>query len=520
VNRRLWLVFLLVAGVGVARLSMYGYRWWQSRDTTSAKWANQPTPQSPPSDPPPGRPFSAQGAVYEGAAPSLESLREAVRGTNLAICVLDAARVDRFSAYGYPRLTTPNFDRLARKGLLFDQHFCQAPHTSASTASLFTSQYPDTHGVLFGATPRSAAFRGLDPGAFTLEKALKGRGYDTYLFSANIVASPRLGVGEDFASTENGTRGQIVMSSDPVAGLKEALAETEPGGDTRFFAYLHVLPPHEPYSAPKEIADLFAQDTPPRHWEGEIEFPELMKDRLSEGAKSWVTWGNCYDANLRWADTFVGELEKVLKQAGILENTLLIVTADHGEALGEHGYNLHAGVPYDEALHIPLLIRFPGAHPPVGRVEALTQTIDLLPTLLDLYGAPYPRAQVQGKSLLPLLTGRADKVNDYLFARATGWSTACYTIRDAHTTLLLYRGGKPRALYDMDADPYQTRNLITSQPARAEKLTQAFGQFARAQKYPPLNFLDPSYQPPTRNLPTAKMSEETKRRLKSLGYLK
>jgi arylsulfatase A-like enzyme len=526
---------MVVAAVGLVRLSVYGYNGWRrSRlakmaTTTAAPvipWDNPPAPRTPPKTPLPGRPFSEMGVVYRTSTPSAESLRAAVADTNVVICVLDAARADRFGAYGYPRPTTPNFDRLAQRALLFDQHFCVASHTGPSTISLLTSQHPDTHGLLTNYSSDGTDFRSPSPSTFTLERALQGIGYHTFMFSGNVAASPELGIGGDFMFVGDSGRGGANLSGHPIAFMTESFAEVpaklKDKTDRRFFAYLHVLPPHEPYRAPKPIADLFAKTRPPLYWEGKSEFPEARADRVhTQEPDSWVSWGNDYDANLRYADTFLAELEKALKQMGAWERTLLIVTADHGEALREHGYTFHAGVPYDEALHIPLLIRFPGPDPPVGRVKALTQTIDLLPTLLELYGAPYPRDQVQGKSLLPLLTGRVKGVNDYLFARATDRRTACYIIRDARSTLLLYRGGKRRALYDMDADPYQTHNLNSEQPARAEKLVKAFEEFARKQRLKPLDFVDPNFVPPTAtDLPTQKMSEETKRKLKSLGYLK
>lgn len=267
---------------------------------------------------------------------------------------------------------------------------------------------------------------------------------------------------------------------------------------------------------------LFAGTQPPRYWQGKFEFPEALANRPPTARPdSWVTWGNAYDANLRWADAAVGDLVSTLSASGLLEKTVLIVTADHGDAMREHGYGGHIGVPYDEALHIPLLIRFPGAHRPVGRVNALTQTIDLMPTLLDLCGIPYPRTQVQGRSLVPLLAGEVGKVNDFVFSRATLGDASCYVIRDAHATLLLFHGGQPRGLYDLDTDPWQTRNLIRQQPARAEALLRAFRAFAEAQRYRPLDFLDPRYTPPKpKDLPTMAISRETQRQLKSLGYVR
>lgn len=451
----------------------------------------------------------------------MESLQAAVKGSSLVICVLDAARVDHFGVYGYPRPTTPSFDRLADDSLLFDQHFAEAPQTRTSTISLFTGQYPDTHQALaiWESGERRRA-RGATP--FTLEKALQGAGFRTFISSSNPLASPQSGVGSDFMAWPHAMDSGVREGWRPDTFISHAMSgeigrlQSRPG--SRLFAYLHVLPPHQPYRAPGDIARLFAGERPPTYWQGEFEFPEAAAGCMTESPPdSWVAWGNSYDANLRWADSAVGALVDRLRASGQLEKTLLIITADHGEALREHGYGFHAGVPYDEALHIPLLIRFPGGKGPHGRVKALTQTIDLLPTLLDLYGVPYPHDQVQGRTMLPLLTGRASKVNDTVVSLAT----PCYIVRDVHSTLVLFPGGRQQALYDMDRDPWQTRNIAATQPARVRALVHAFEEYARRQKRPPIGFLSPSYRPPKRlDGPADKLSDEARRQLRALGYLK
>jgi arylsulfatase len=528
-KRLLWVVALVVV-VGLAGWSYHTRRARVKPPAPLAPpvkpWTNPPAPHTPPEAPLPGRPFSDRGVVYATPTPSRASLRAAAAGLNLVICVLDAARADHFGAYGYPLPTTPSFDELAEHALVFEQHFCQAPHTRPSTASLFTSQYPDQHGIISNGAAEDREVGGLDPRIFTLERGLQRAGFSTYLFSAMASASPEMGIGEDFQVAERMWSAGPNLTTAPEAFMAHAFGKMQadragkPQG--RFYAYLHVLPPHQPILAPGPTLALFARKRPPRYWESKVEFPEVMRDRhYVEEPDWWVKWSNEYDANLRFSDAFVGCLVERLKQQGVWDRTLLIVTADHGEALREHGFGFHTGVPYDEAQHIPLLIRFPGTHPPTGRVKALTQTIDLLPTLLDLYGIGYPRHQVQGKSLVPLLTGEKRRINEYLFARSTAIRMATYTIRDAHSTLLLYRGGKPRALYDMDADPYQTRNIVAEQPARAEKLVKAFTEFARRQRYRPLNFVHPEFVPPSRGaLPEKQLSEETRRTLKTLGYIK
>jgi arylsulfatase A-like enzyme len=467
----------------------------------------------------------AKPVTLDGAAPTVEGLQAAVKGANLVICVIDAARADHLGCYGYPRETTPNIDRLAKQALVFEQHFCQYPQTKPSTISLFTSQYPDTHGVFMDGT--------LDQSTLTMARGLKASGFDTLLFSSNRWASPFLGIGTDFdlvipsipgqsANWEDRGQGRpIHLQRSPSWLLAQISVALDRRARTPFFAYIHFLPPHFPYQAPPEMVKLFAGQEPPDYWRGHKEFPQVSEESTAgPHSKPGPDLVNKYDANLRYADWAVGELQLLLQQAGLFDNTLFIVTADHGETLGEHGYNWHPSCPYDEAIRVPLFVKFPGDSGPAGRVHALTQSIDLLPTLFELFDTSYPKNQVQGRSLLPLLTGQADKVNDYIFARTEG-QPPCYVVRDLYSSLFLYRGGKLRALYDLEADPRQTRNVFSEEPKVAAGLISAFLAFAEAQRYPPLDFIDPSARPaPSARRGTVKMSEETRRELRALGYLK
>ncbi|MGD0113423.1 MAG: sulfatase [Armatimonadota bacterium] len=488
------------------------------RARLSRSWADLTAPRTPPRQPPPGRPFSEPPLTYSGTAPGAAQLRAAAKDAGVIICVLDAARIDHFACYGYPRDTTPNFDRMARDGVLFEQHFCQASQTRPSTISLLTGQYPDTHGQLANGAARTSSSESSPP-TVTLESALAQAGFSTFLLSSSPVVSPEYGVGEDFQHTRPLRQARPAEPADPMAALVDDLRDAARRWKTqggRFFAYIHVLPPHMPYRAPERMMRLF-RGQPPRYWRSKPDFA-VEEEPKPEEPTSWTEWGNLYDANLRWADSFLGELEQTLRQAGILEHTLLIVTADHGEAMREHGYAFHTNCPYDEALHVPLLIRFPGKRKPTGRVRALTQTIDLFPSILDLCRIP-ARADVQGKSLVPLLAGETRAVNDYLVSRTLG-DAPCYVIRDARTTLFLHQGGRKRALYDMDIDPWQTVNLYPKERARAAALEEDFRAFARRQRYPPVGFLDSTPAPargPAR--PPTKLTDEQRRTLRALGYV-
>jgi len=538
-----WAVGLVLVGA-VIRLVVFGHapgRLAARMAGRGAETAAYPEPiPNPPTVPrtdfPRQQPSLAPAVSLAGPPPTAAALRSAVRNSNIVIVVLDAARADHTGCYGYSRATTPNLDRLASQSVVFEQHFCQFPCTTPSTVCLLTGQYPDTHGV-GPPTHRSvmASECQVNERTITLERMLGAAGYRTCLFSGNPAASPAVGVGTGFqyAFPPSGIRprqlgaaagGQRRRESVSIL-LEKAKEKLRASTGKPFFFYVHFLPPHNPYSARDEFKALFHDSQPPGYREGKAAFTEVSKrDRVAAPPASSVEWVNLYDANLRWADWAVGELERVLKEAGVFENTLLIITADHGEAMREHAYEWHHTCPYDEAIHIPLLIRFPGKQGPVGRATALTETVDLLPTIADLYGlagqsSPDPASAPQGKSLVPLLTGSASRVQDYVFCR-TGGPWPCYVVRNHEWALMLYSGGELRALYDLVADPDQTCNVITEHPEVAAQMAAVFEQHAKRQRRPPLEFVDPTYQPPSEpDRPGPAISEETRRELRALGYL-
>jgi arylsulfatase A-like enzyme len=458
-----------------------------------------------------------------------EQLRRISSGASIVICVLDAARCDHLGCYGYARETTPNIDELAKESLVFENHFCQVSHTKASTASLFTSQYPGTHLTSFK--------RDLDRSTFTIARGLGDAGYNTALFSSNPFASPITGACHPFQENcgldeaADMVRGSERRESpEPLLRLFESWLERRASGP--FFAYVHLLPPHKPYAAPADIDSLFRGKEPP-DWSEKRYHPEQYSwpvHRHPDDADNPALtppdvpvqdWINLYDANLRYGDWAVGELGRLLREAELLEETILIITSDHGEAFGEHGFVLHACAIHDELAKIPLLLRFPkGGH--TGRIAALTQSIDLLPTLFQLLGAPYPEESIQGRSLVPLLAGAAEAVNSYSFTHAL-FDRGKYMVRNLDYALLLFGNGLWRALYDMEADPEQEHNIIEDEPQKADELIEVFRAFAETQREPMMHFLRPKIKeaaPPPPLGYDPGLSPEVKRDLEALGYLK
>jgi arylsulfatase len=458
-------------------------------------------------------------------------LREEAANSNVVICVLDAARPDHLGCYGYPRATTPVIDRLAGESVVFESHYCQATYTGASTASLFTGQYPATHLV--------SRTHHLPDSAFTLARGLEQAGLRTVLLSSNALVWPegRYGIGDDFQDIYARLEIDAVLqegekrhhSPEPLLRLFESwLAEH---GDERFLAYLHFIPPHFPYDMPESYRLRFAGLRPPgyqtaNYHPGVYDFPVEGQNMEAPQLPMWI---NLYDSNLRYGDWALGEVERLLREAGVFDDTVFIVTADHGEAFGEHGWVFH-GVPWhEEVTRIPLIVRFPQGVAAGTRVTALTASVDLLPTIMDLFGLGWPEGTVQGRSLLPLVTGGSDTVHHYVFTRASGADGGKYVVRGERYSLLLWGNGEWRALYDMELDPQQRENIIEREPEVADELVDAFRAFAESQRLPLLRYLRVAGE--KRKLANAEEQEddgdlssvaspEIRKDLKALGYLK
>jgi arylsulfatase len=448
----------------------------------------------------------------------VRALRKQAAHSNLIICVIDAARADHLSGYGYPRATTPILDALAQDSVVFRSHFTQYPSTKPSTASLFSGQQADTH-LAYQQQP-------LSPETFTLAEGLARAGFRTALFSSNPNASPSMGIGLDFQETfdQNDVaplvgHWQKFTLPDPLLTLFKKWVKLHRG--ERFFAYVHFDPPHQPYLQPEEMTALFAGQKPPGFSPGPYQFPVGDRETLKKSSHPALPeWINLYDANLRYADWAVGELVQTLREQRLLENTVLLVTSDHGEAFGEHGYIWHERGVYDELLRIPLLLRLP-AGAPQREVTELTQTIDILPTVFDLFRVSYPAGQAQGKSLLPLLAGQESPLHEYIISRSDG-NPPSYLVRSKDWAYMLWGNGTWRALYDLQRDPAQRKNVAGDHPQVANEMLKHFRSFAETQRRKPLEFLSPSAvpAPTTPSTNTHKLSAEERKRLETLGYLK
>jgi arylsulfatase A-like enzyme len=319
---------------------------------------------------------------------------------NVLFIVLDTVRADHMSAYGYARNTTPVFDRLAADGVLFAQAMAPAPWTLPSHASMFTGRPVHEHGA-----DRLRPY--LDRRYPTLAEAMAGQGYVTAAFSANTSWVNRLsGLDRGFIHFDrrrslSGLLARSVLGQHVIkravrhVGFRDVLGRRHGSeithaftswlvANTRrpFFAFLNYYDAHAPYTAPREYRSRFmtARDWsidealrypyPPGNWDG------------WEAGRSY--WTAAYDAGLSSLDSEIGRLLQHLATSGELDNTLVMITSDHGEALGEHGLFQHGNSLYRHQIWVPLLIRLPRTVPAGMRVSDPVSTTDLPATVLAL----------------------------------------------------------------------------------------------------------------------------------------
>ncbi len=281
----------------------------------------------------------------------------APRGLNLLLVTLDTTRADRLGCYGHAAAKTRYIDRLAAEGTRFETVIAPAPITLPSHSSILTGLYPFEHGV------RNNGNFYLAPRFPTLATVLKARGYRTGAFVSSFILDRRYGLDRGFDVYDDRMEGeyaQVVTLQAERRGDRTALAlgrfvdERAKEPQAPFFAWLHLYDPHEPYRPPRPFRDLFAQDP--------------------------------YDGEIAFADAILASVLDRLRAASLLDRTLVVVTADHGESLGEHGETTHSMFVYEGAIRVPLVVWRPGLVPAGRVVSEPVRLVDVAPTVLELLG--------------------------------------------------------------------------------------------------------------------------------------
>ncbi|MCB8976651.1 MAG: sulfatase [Ardenticatenaceae bacterium] len=445
---------------------------------------------------------------------------------HIILYVLDALRADHLGCYGYKRDITPHIDQIAAEGVLFENCFTSTTWTRPVAASLLTGAYPKVHqttsrdnmfSVGLKRLPEMLQTGGFETAAFNTMGNIAGeigfsRGFDQYfdLFRepALVAKRHRLNAAKEGLLHTAEAEIALPLAEDINDYLLPWLAERKAENT---FSFVWSIETHEPYGAPEP----FRRYAGPVHRPGEGESDDIRSATQADRDRLM----NLYDDGILYNDHCIGQLVDQLKQLGIYEDTLFLIVGDHGEAFYEHGFYTHGHPPYDELIHVPLIVKFPGWTHAGRRVAGLAELIDVVPTVTAVAHLPQPAETsrfIQGKNLLPLLTKEQDQVrtytfsdtqslaihNRYLSVRSQEWKyiqirqpqrnrqTLLKTVQHVLARGLLwdiirrprhflrsYFRNNNEFLFNLQTDPAEQHNALTEHPEVAQELQQILEQW-------------------------------------------
>jgi len=401
----------------------------------------------------------------------MASQRRGKRRPNIVLFGIDSLSARNMSSYGYHRLTTPHIDRFAQGGTLFEKNFSPSIPTTPAYASMLTGR--DCFGTQVVALRHKGPLRAEVP---TLPEILREEGYNTTCVGFSGNPSSR---GFENYLTFPGWGSWNEGRSPKAQNLNDvAIPELERlvKGRKPFFLFLRHMDPHAPYlpPAPYERAFYHGNETDPKNKSME---PVMNFKPFRDFFASWMPPGITdkdyviaqYDGAVAYMDACIQAIFTALETQGILDETIVVINGDHGETLYDHEcWFDHHGI-YDNVLHVPLIIRYPGKVPAGVRVKGFTQHKDLVPTLLELADIQRPDLTFEGRSLLPLMRGEIPSyesefyITECTWMRKHGWRTPQWKLMIALEPDFHF---KPEVeLYNLIEDPDENNNLAESQPA-------------------------------------------------------
>ncbi len=435
------------------------------------------------------------------------------RQPHVIVILIDTARSDHFSSYGYERMTTPFCDSLAAAGVLFENCVAQAPWTGPSVASLFTSRYPSQIGV--GAVEDSTgrrqvlqqSFTSLDTSETTLAEVLQAGGYETYAVITNPFVEREFGMCQGMQEVENTSQNAARVVDLAIARFARYLAGV-PADSSRaaapLFMYLHFMDVHAPNQPRRPYSTRFPTlDGKPHqreHGKGGASWVNALAPAEKEIFKSHKI--ALYDGSLAFVDDQIRRLVEFLRDENLAAETVIVVASDHGEGLWDHGLRAGHGFSlYREQLAVPLILSGPGVGG--GRVPQQVRNLDILPTLTALAGVE-DVVDREGVDLLRLLArGRLAELPAFSEDIAYGFEQKAW--RDDRYKYIANRAGPPgRQLFDVRRDPRELEDLADRQAEQCDAYEAWIAELLAGWR--------------VRNAPAQELDDATRQRLKALGY--
>jgi arylsulfatase A-like enzyme len=458
------------------------------------------------------------------AAPGAEKAAARSARPNVVLVVIDTARADHFSSYGYDKLTTPHFDAFAEDAVRFEHAYATSSWTVPSHASLFTGLPPSAHQA-------TQVTQRLDDGFETLAELLGAAGYETAAYSNNAWVSHRTNLLQGFRRVSERWR-KAHRPRMPRAAHRTNRAIIEwletRATDAPFFLFINYIEPHWPYRAPQGFQQRFLAPsvTAGQQRESGFRTVDWYMQRQRFGESLLPIRSASYDAELALADDALGGLLHGLRRLGLYDEGLLVVTSDHGENLGDHGHQGHSFTLYESVIRIPLALRPPGGKGAGTSRRDLVHLMDVFATIAALTGIAVDGQEGIGRNLLsgPAPEGRAI-VTEYAYPRQflqyfprgpradevlAPYRRQIRSIRVGNHKLVWGSDGR-NELYDLDSDPDEGDDRIEREPELARTLESRLRSFAarhgaEAERLPP-------------PLPRPPMDDDMESSLRALGYI-
>ena len=451
---------------------------------------------------------------------------------NILLFIIDALRPDHLSGNGYFRGTSPNIDKLLLEGTSFSNAYCVFPRTDPSMMSIFTGVYSHNHGL------RLVSNNKFNSSLATLPEILSSHGYETIFLDADAIHDSAIERGfKIFNPIQWKIRNKIQRYLFKLLHPKSSLGPTEQYADLavkwirknrekKFFLCYHPIDLHWPYNPPNPYSHMFDQN-----YKGSHDFNTLGNGKFSRGD---LIFGNVklpdeevkhaiahYDGGVKYNDEQIGKIMDTINDLGLRDDTLVIITSDHGESFGEHGfYFQHGASLYEPSLKVPLIFYHPPLIPKARRIEQRVSNMSITPSILDLAGIPIID-NLDASSLMPLITGKGSNGDDFIFAESI----------EEHfkgNKRVFFQGikGKWRAMivgdykiiciphpdedifeiYDLKNDPDETRNIFEKGNPSFESLKRKLLDYVKKQN----NEGDADVE---------NLEKKSRELLKKLGYL-
>jgi len=475
-------------------------------------------------------------------------------GPNVVLLVIDSLRPDHLSCYGYSKQTSPNIDNLAHNSVVFEDAISPSAWTRPVFASILTGTYPSKNGVYSGFVGKSSSRTQYVDRFPTIMEILRPYGYrsfgvtDSFLVNLfppefdrfiglNFPSAAKMMVLENRAALRKfidllwQRKSVLNLSSSGASFLKNMTAKTWVDGNYArgpFFMLIHHSV-HWPFEPPDPFYSSFLDESLKRQV-GSIRRDVYELIAQQDLSRHTEVLKALYDAQIAWVDACVADLLDHLKSLGIFENTLVVITADHGELLGEHGLLFHQFVLYEPLIKVPFIVKFPDLYNNGKRYSGLVQTVDILPTVLDYLKLEWRDVsrELQGKSLLKLVEKEDER--EFTISERSDWSPRfsakriaeleqkypkfdwekyvheIVAIRTKDYKYIWSSEGRDE-LYDLAHDPEETNNTISNQTEKARELRDKMESWKH------------SFVPAEQFVLERELEGSVKKRLRKLGYL-